>query len=180
MKGQYEAIRSGAVQRGTRDVIGKKSGRRRSTTRRSDRNIYVYSGSYGRNQSYDYMALGDRRSNPLPAFLLRPLQKKLSEAAAFLSIPAVRQPLVRTAVLAVAAAVLCNFVCAVKGGGIDNDIAVLTKQQMELESTNIHLLAKRAVVWGPDNMAKLAEELQLYPAEEGQEYVYDWRYGKFR
>ncbi len=105
----------------------------------------------------------------------------LRENIRFLFLPVVRRRMLRIGLVMVCLAVVCNIFCFRLIEGADRDMAVLAEKQAVAETTNITLLAKRAMAWGPDNLQKLAaEKLHLAPATRGQIAVYDRRRGLFR
>jgi len=86
----------------------------------------------------------------------------------------------RVALVVVPVALVCNLLCISLINGSDARMAKMTEHYQALEMTNISLLAHRARIWGPGNMAKLAEKLDLHPAADRQIGVYDSSIDKFR
>ncbi|MBM9518530.1 hypothetical protein JWG39_01710 [Desulforhopalus vacuolatus] len=86
----------------------------------------------------------------------------------------------RVALVVVPVALVCNLICTSLINDSDARMVKMTEQYQNLEMINISLLARRARIWGPENMAKLAEKLDLYPASGRQIGVYDSSIDKFR
>ncbi len=109
------------------------------------------------------------------------IDRFFDEAIRFSVNPLIIKKLMRVVLFVVPAALICNLICSVMIHGLESDIEMLNRQRAALETTNVTLLAKRAMAFGPDNMEKLAKEkLNLVRAEKGQVGVFDYRYGFFR
>lgn len=105
----------------------------------------------------------------------------IQETVRFFVHPVIGRRLVRVALFVVPITLVCNLVCSSLISGTEQEIAMIAEKKAALETTNITLLAKRAMTWGPDNMERLAKEkLDLAPAKKGQIGVFDRRIGIFR
>ncbi len=100
----------------------------------------------------------------------------------FFSHPVVCRKLMRIGLILFCTALLCNLSCSFLIDSTDLERAALQQRQVTLEMTNIKLLAKRAVAWGPDNLQQLVTEknLDLAPAGKDQIVSYDHHRKQFR
>lgn len=137
----------------------------------SSTHAYVHPGArYGRSGSRGgFAALATRLAGPL-----------VEGVAGLTASGAALRRFGRVALIVVPVALVCNLICTSLINGSDARMAKMTEQYQALEMTNISLLARRARVWGPGNMAKLAEKLDLHPASGRQIGVYDSSIDKFR
>ncbi len=105
----------------------------------------------------------------------------LRENIRFLFLPVVRRRMLYVGLAMASLAIACNTLCFYLIEGADREMAVLAERQAIAETTNIALRARRAKVWEPDNLRKLAaEKLHLAPATDGQILVFDRKRGLFR
>ncbi len=105
----------------------------------------------------------------------------LRENSRFLFLPVVRRRMLRIGLMMAFLSIACNMFCFYLIEGADREMAVLAERQAAAETTNILLRARRAKVWAPDNLRKLAaEKLHLAPATSEQVAVFDRKRGLFR
>lgn len=105
----------------------------------------------------------------------------VQENIRFLLLPVVRKKMLRLTLVMVFLAAAANVLCFQCIEGIEREMALVAEKQAAAETTNIALLARRAMAWGPDNLQQLAaEKLHLAPATKGQVAVYDRSRSLFR
>lgn len=105
----------------------------------------------------------------------------IQENMRFVTSPVIARKLGLIVLLTVSVSLVCAFTCSSLINSTEVKTAQIVEQKAAVEMTNISLLAKRAMTWGPDNMEKLAKEkLALMPAKKEQVGVYDRRLGTFR
>lgn len=75
---------------------------------------------------------------------------------------------------------IVNIIISSAISNIDRSISQVEGRQQKVEDTNIHLLARKARIWAPDHVEKLAgDKLSLFVPTKDQVGKFDRRSGTF-
>ncbi len=87
----------------------------------------------------------------------------------------------KVALVVILVTLVFNIFISSAVSNVGRSISILDNQRQELEDQNIDLLARKARVWGPDHVARLAgEKLALYSPSKKQIGTYNRRLRTFK